>query len=66
MISILQSHLQSTLQSNSLGESMAALIKERNENEIKRWIDENPDAINSSDERGNSPLHWAVMTTRIN
>ena len=65
MISILQSHLQSTLHSNSLGESMAALIKERNEDEIKRWIDENPDAINSSDERGNSPLHWAVMTRQI-
>ena len=65
MISILQSHLQSTLHSNSLGESMAALIKERNEDEIKRWIDENPDAINLSDERGNSPLHWAVMTRQI-
>ena len=65
MVSILQSHLQSTLHSNSLGESMAALIIERNEDEIKRWIDENPYAINSSDERGNSPLHWAVMTRQI-
>ncbi len=62
---ILEDHLQRTFHSNSLGESMAALIRERNESEIKRRVDENPDVLHSSDERGNTPLHWAVLTRQL-
>lgn len=62
---MLEDHLERTLHSNSLGDSIAALIRERNECEIKRWIDEHPDAVNSSDDRGNTPLHWAVLTRQL-
>lgn len=61
----LENHLQRTLNSNALGKSMAALMKQRNESEMIRWLEENPEAIHCSDERGNNALHWAVMTRQL-
>lgn len=65
IIGILEDHLQQTLHSNSLGESIAVLIKERKDKELKQLINQNPEAIYSSDERGNTPLHWAVLTRQM-
>lgn len=65
IINMLETHLQRTLHSNSLGDSIAALIKEGKDAELKRWITEHPDAIYSTDERGNTALHWAVLTRQV-
>lgn len=62
LVEILERHLQQELYSNSVGESMAGLMKERNEDALIKWIEETPDAIHSSDGRGNTALHWAVLS----
>lgn len=62
VVEILERNLQQELQSNTFGENMSVLMKERNENALIRWIEETPDAIHSSDGRGNTALHWAVLT----
>lgn len=62
---MLENYMERTLHSNSLGDTIAALIRERKESEVIRLIAEHPDAVRSSDERGNTPLHWAVMTRQL-
>ncbi|MCQ6557088.1 ankyrin repeat domain-containing protein [Paenibacillus mendelii] len=62
---LLKEHLERTLHSNTLGETIAAIIRERNEGEVMQFLDRDPAALHSSDERGNTPLHWAVMTRQL-
>jgi len=65
IIKILEDYLQQTLHSNSLGESIATLIKQRKEKELKQLINNNVEAVYLSDERGNTPLHWAILTRQL-
>nr|WP_144925575.1 ankyrin repeat domain-containing protein [Paenibacillus bovis] len=62
---LLEKNLHQTFQSNSLGESIATLVKQRKQNEVIQLMNDNPEAINVSDERGNTPLHWAVLTRQL-
>lgn len=62
---ILKGYLQRTLHSNPLGETVAAMIRERNESGVLQLLDRDPAALHSSDERGNTPLHWAVLTRQL-
>ncbi|UVI33309.1 ankyrin repeat domain-containing protein [Paenibacillus spongiae] len=62
---MLKEHLERTLHSNPLGETVAAMIRERDESGVLQLIDRDPAAIHSSDERGNTPIHWAVLTRQL-
>ncbi|WP_164545418.1 ankyrin repeat domain-containing protein [Paenibacillus albus] len=62
---LLREHLQSTLKAEPIGEKLAALIRERKMKELLRLLEQQPEAIHASDERGNTPLHWAVMTRQL-
>jgi ankyrin repeat protein len=64
--SLLQNHLHHSLNSNSIGTIIATLIKEHKICKLKTLIEENPDAIHASDEQGNTALHWAVLTRKVN
>ncbi|MDF2721048.1 MAG: ankyrin repeat protein [Paenibacillus sp.] len=62
---MLDRHLRRTLNSNPLGQTMASVMKSRNVNDSIAWLKANPDAIRISDERGNTALHWAVLTRQL-
>ncbi|MGM0836978.1 MAG: ankyrin repeat domain-containing protein [Bacillota bacterium] len=65
LVEILERHLELKLHSNSFGERMAGLMKERNESALIKWLEETPDAIHSSDGRGNTAMHWSVLTRQL-
>lgn len=62
---LLREHLQSTLKAEPIGEKLAELIRDRKVKELLQLLEQQPEAIHASDERGNTPLHWAVMTRQL-
>jgi ankyrin repeat protein len=48
------------------GEAVAAAIREKNIRKVRKLLDMTPELIHAGDERGNQPIHWAVMTRQLN
>ncbi|QYR22295.1 ankyrin repeat domain-containing protein [Paenibacillus sp. sptzw28] len=59
---ILKQHLDSNFRVSPTGSKLANLIKEGRIDEALRELDNSPGMINAGDERGNTPIHWAVLT----
>lgn len=47
------------------GIAIAAAIRDRDEPRVRALLDARPEVVREADERGNRPLHWAVMTRQI-
>ncbi len=47
------------------GAAVAAAIKARDVAQTRSLLEAQPDLIHAADERGNQPIHWAVMTRQI-
>lgn len=47
------------------GESLAAMIRGRDQDQVRATLDARPDLIDAADTSGNQPLHWAVMTRQM-
>ena len=47
------------------GEPAGAAIRNRNIEELRQILDREPDLLHIGDERGNQPVHWAVMTRQL-
>ena len=47
------------------GAAVAAAIKARDVAQTRSLLEAQPDLIQAADERGNQPIHWAVMTRQI-
>lgn len=47
------------------GAAIAAAIKARDGAQARALLEKQPELIHAADERGNQPLHWAVMTRQI-
>ena len=47
------------------GEPLAAAIRQRNIRAVRRLLAEDPTLLHTRDERGNQPIHWAVMSRQI-
>jgi len=47
------------------GAAVAAAIKAGDVAEARSLLEANPELIHAADERGNQPIHWAVMTRQI-
>lgn len=47
------------------GEPVAAAIRDRKPDEVRKLLDQSPDLLHAGDGRSNQPLHWAVMTRQI-
>ena len=58
---LLQDHLEKTVGVAEGGERIAAAIRERDVDAVRRLLDGEPDLVHAADERGNMPIHWAVM-----
>jgi ankyrin repeat protein len=59
---ILERHLARNYQTSPSGSKVAELIKAGQNERALRQLEEDPELIRSGDERGNTPLHWAVLT----
>jgi ankyrin repeat protein len=44
------------------GETVSRLIRERDLQAVKKLLEQSPERAVQSDEQGNRPIHWAVMT----
>ena len=62
---LLQNHLTSKFQSSPAGAEICHLIKERKISQVMELLRKTPALLHSSDDRGNTPLHWAVMTRQL-
>ena len=47
------------------GAILAAAIKARDAAQLDALLAKQPELIHAADERGNQPIHWAVMTRQI-
>jgi ankyrin repeat protein len=65
MQKLLEVKLASLHGASSKGESIAAAIRERNMPKVRNLLDADPELLHAGDERGNQPIHWAVMTRQI-
>jgi RNA polymerase sigma factor (sigma-70 family) len=65
MQKLLEAKLASLHGASSKGEGIAAAIRERNLMKVKNLLDAEPELFHAGDERGNQPIHWAVMTRQI-
>ncbi|MGD0771908.1 MAG: ankyrin repeat domain-containing protein [Candidatus Solibacter sp.] len=45
--------------------AIAAAIRERDLDTLRTLLDASPELLHAGDERGNQPIHWAVMTRQI-
>ncbi|MDF2714186.1 MAG: ankyrin repeat protein, partial [Paenibacillus sp.] len=62
---LLERHLSRTYQTSPSGSRIAELIKTGQNEQALRQLEEAPELIRSGDERGNTPLHWAVLTRQM-
>jgi ankyrin repeat protein len=47
------------------GEALATAIRGRDLAKVKSLLDATPELLHAGDERGNRPVHWAVMTRQL-
>lgn len=62
---LLERHLARNYQVSPAGSAIARLIREGRNDDVLRKLEDDPELIHAGDERGNTPLHWAVLTRQI-
>jgi ankyrin repeat protein len=62
---LLEANLRSAFGASPRGEAVAAAIRERNLENVRRLVDASPELLHAGDARSNQPIHWAVMTRQI-
>jgi len=65
MQKLLEAKLASLHGASPKGEGIAAAIRERDLAKVRNLLDTAPELLHAGDERGNQPIHWAVMTRQI-
>lgn len=59
MLTLLETYL------DARGEAVCAAIRERTIRKVKKLLDGDPSLLSARDERGNQPIHWAVMSRQL-
>jgi ankyrin repeat protein len=62
---MLEDHLARNYQTSPAGSGIAELIKAGRIDNALSELDNRPELVHSGDERGNTPLHWSVLTRQI-
>ncbi|ULL16270.1 ankyrin repeat domain-containing protein [Paenibacillus sp. H1-7] len=62
---LLETHMGHRYKSSPAGSGIVESIKNRDRDEILRQLNADPESIHTGDERGNRPLHWAVLTRQM-
>ncbi|HTI69018.1 MAG TPA: ankyrin repeat domain-containing protein [Candidatus Limnocylindria bacterium] len=65
MQGVLERRLNQLHGASTLGEPVATAIRAGDLAKVQLLLDERPDRLLAGDERGNQPLHWAVMTRQL-
>lgn len=65
MQKLLEIKLASLHGASPKGEGIAAAIRERDLAKVRNLLDAEPELLHAGDERGNQPIHWAVMTRQL-
>lgn len=65
MQKLLEIKLASLHGASPKGEGIAAGIRERDLAKVRNLLDAEPELLHAGDERGNQPIHWAVMTRQL-
>lgn len=65
MQKLLETKLVSRHGASPKGEGIAAAIRERDSMKVRSLLDAEPELLRAGDERGNQPIHWAVMTRQL-
>lgn len=65
LLSILESSLKLRQGASERGEEIAAAIREGDLSLIRARLDADPELLSAGDARSNQPIHWAVMTRRL-
>jgi ankyrin repeat protein len=65
LAALLESRLKDQYHVVPEGAAIAALIKTRNVAQVRALLEKQPELLRAADERGNQPIHWAVMTRQI-
>ena len=61
LLEIINEHLASKAGISENGESIAAAIRERDLEKVRRLLAAEPGLVHAADSRGNMPIHWATM-----
>jgi ankyrin repeat protein len=65
MAELLESRIATLHGASDRGEPVAAAIRAGDLGLVKRLLDEQPELLHAGDRRSNQPIHWAVMTRRL-
>ena len=65
MRQMLESGYARTHGASPKGNAVAAAIRDRSPETVRRLLDASPELLNAGDMRSNQPIHWAVMTRQI-
>src|SRR5262245_47996774 len=65
MENLLLANLASTHGASPQGAAVALAIREGDLSKVRSLLDASPELLHTGDERSNQPIHWAVMTRRI-
>jgi ankyrin repeat protein len=62
---LLNSYMSQNYNIREEGNRIAEWIRQRNNDAVIRELEQHPEWIHAGDERGNTPLHWAVLTRNL-
>lgn len=62
---LLEAKLAALHNASRRGEAIARAIRERDPAKTRELLDAEPDLLRAGDQRGNQPIHWAVMTRQL-
>ena len=65
LATLLESKLKERYHVTPEAAAVAAAIKARDGARVRALLEKQPELIHAADERGNQPIHWAVMTRQI-
>jgi ankyrin repeat protein len=61
----LESILRERFQIVPEGPAVAQAIRDRDRTRVRSMLETQPDLVHAADERGNQPIHWAVLTRQV-
>ncbi|MBI2689619.1 MAG: ankyrin repeat domain-containing protein [Acidobacteria bacterium] len=65
MQKLLEEHLDARFRISARGEAVGAAIRDKNIRRVRKLLNESPELVHAGDERGNQPIHWAVMSRQL-
>lgn len=65
MEKLLTSRFAEQYGASTKGEAVAAAIREREAEQVRKLLDDAPDLLHAGDKFSNQPIHWAVMTRQL-